>query len=382
MLIKMLPKPVSILLVIFSAVVLLSSICSKSPKSLTNSCLSPEGKSVDWSIIYTLPKSSTGDSKKFTYIDNTLKDFTLYEAVEDQFPPLKIALELNNNKEDNSYLIWNDDPKNGDDKPKYDESFAHSKGLLSFDSERAVYIIHSLPRFPFRDQKGKILNKFSSNYGIYGQTFFCMSLDISQVNSIIDILLSIKPQVILHNVSVQSQKNKVLQQKIENLLNLKNNLKLSKLVPIRTIGGLEVKVFVENEHGNLPWDAAIPQHYKDSFYVETWTRPSLLPNICNKDGVLNMVGIKMMNFSFSNTDDHSKWGVSVKKNVLCYGDLNRTYRPSENKDRLGTVACFEHEVSHLVKKFITDYERCDREDDNLKFLEPALSGPGLELADN
>jgi deoxyribonuclease-2 len=367
----MLLKPLSILLVTVSLIALLSSISSKSAKSLTNSCLSPEGKSVDWSIIYTLPKSSTGDVKKFIYIDDTLKEFKPYEAVEEEFPPLKIALELNNNKEHNSYLIWNDDPTNGDDKPKYDESFAHSKGLLSFDSERAVYIIHSLPRFPFRDHNGKILNKFSSNYGIYGQTFFCMSLDNSQVDNILDILLSIKPQVLLHSVSAQHQKIKELNRKIQNLIDMKHNLKLSKVIPIKTIGGLEVKVFVENEHGNLPWDSAIPQYYEDSFYVETWTRPSLLPNICDKNGVFNMVEIKMLNFSFRNTDDHSKWGVSVNKNILCFGDLNRTNRSSGHIDRLGSVACFEHEVSLLAKNFIRDYERCDGKDHDLKFLESA-----------
>lgn len=360
-------RPLSMFVSTILTLLIITPTLSNTHIQQLNTCISPEGKSVDWSIIYTLPRSSTGEKMKFNYIDNTMKEFKLYDAIESKFPPLKIALELNNNKEDNTYIIWNDDPTNGDDKPKYDESYAHSKGLLSFDSKNGVYIIHSLPRFPFRDADGIILNKFSSNFGIFGQTFFCMSVDFSQTIHILDALLSIRPQVLLHNISTDHGKHALIYNKIERLVDLKTNIKTKDHFEIKTKEGLEIKLFVENTHGYLPWDTSIPHYYKDSFYVETWTRPSLLPNICKSHkGVYNMVDISMNGYKYRNTDDHSKWGVSVNHKVVCYGDLNRTNRSSGEKDRLGSIACFEHgQVADLVKGFVKDYERCDK----LKFLD-------------
>jgi len=364
----------SIIIIAFALVMTICPIYSNSSKSQRNSCISPDGKAVDWFIIYTLPRSATEQIDKFTYMDNTSEDFKLYNAIPDEFPPIKIALELNKTKEKSSksktsYVIWNDDATNGDYKPTYNESFAHSKGLLSFDSKQGVYIIHSLPRFPFRDENNIVLNKFSSNFGIFGQTFFCMSIDFSEVIHVLDVLLSIRPQILMHDISEIHEKNPLIHNKIEKLVEMQKNVQTNDVFKIKTIGGLEVKIFVENKHGFLPWDFAIPEFYEDSFFVETWTRPSLLPNVCAGDkNVMNMLRIEKLGYSFYNTDDHSKWGVSVNKDIVCYGDLNRTNRPNLNNDRLGSVACFEHsKVSKQVKNFVKDYERCEKKD-TMKFL--------------
>ncbi len=67
-----------------------------------------------------------------------------------------------------------------------------------------------------------------------------------------------------------------------------------------------------------------------------------------------------------NKQDHAKWGVSIGKNYICYGDLNRN--PSQ-KLRSGTIACFNHNtVAKHVKKIIKSYEDCPVYE-ALKFLE-------------
>ncbi len=113
----------------------------------------------------------------------------------------------------------------------------------------------------------------------------------------------------------------------------------------------------------LPWNSVIPNFYQSSFYVETWTRPHLLPNICDKYSVFN---IKLLNFDgeeMKDTKDHSKWGVSDKGDIICYGDMNRT---EEQEKRQGSIACFRNNnVAGIVRGFIPESEQCGS---SMKFL--------------
>lgn len=329
-----------------------------------NSCISPHNKQVDWSIIYLLPKN--GEEMDFLYMDDTMKDFTTLKATEKNFPPVTLTASLTSTQ---NYVIWNDDQTNGDHKPEYNFHVAHSKGVLAFDNKNGFYMIHSLPRFPLRTEAGKIEAKFASNVGQYGQIFFCMSIDISEVESILDALLTVKPMVILHNLS-KTHSTDTLHKKIEELANLfkhkaesnekefTQNSRTEKKKKITTLQGLEVDLFMKTKDMELPWNKDIPSFYKDNFYVETWTRPHLLPSLCSTHSVyvveeMNFGGIEMVN-----TKDHSKWGVSETSDVICYGDINRT---QEQEVRTGTVACFKNEiVAKMVRKFIKKSETCSK----------------------
>jgi deoxyribonuclease-2 len=323
---------------------------------ISDSCISPSGKPVDWYVIYQLPQKETKGVLDYAYIDNNEKDFTIYPDNQN-FPPT--AQTYNLNKSGINYITWNDDATNGDYKPKYDERVAHSKGVLAFNEKAGFYIIHSLPRFPFHNEK-TIMNVLPSNAGFFGQTFFCMTIDYATANNVLDALLNIEPLILLNNIV--SKKPDVVN-KINKLINKDySNRKEFKQITISTVGGQEVELFIKGPTDTLPWDGLIPGHYRDDFYVETWTKPALLPNVCGKVKTLNILDIHIGPYDFHDVEDHSKWGVGKKKNIVCYGDLNRTQSQEKRK---GSIACFKSAISSKVREFIHENQECPSK----KFLE-------------
>jgi deoxyribonuclease-2 len=335
---------------------------------IQNSCISPEGNNVDWYVIYLFP--TKGGDLKFSYIDNKMKDFKMLAATPDKFPPIKMTEKLNSG--DDTYVIWNDDQTNGDDHPNYNFNVAHSKGVLAFNSNSGSYMIHSLPRFPLRTKEGKILSEFATNVGYFGQTFFCMSISFSQVKGILDNLLLIDPMVILHHINEDHLKDAQIHKRVEQLADIFNNggelmrldvlsetiatPKKEGMATVKTSGGVEINIFIKTKHDEIPWNQQIPNFYADSFYVETWVKPHLLPNVCGKQNVYNILEMDITKFDFLDTEDHSKWGVNEQGNVVCYGDLNRT---EEQEKRTGTIACFKNAtLGSKIRKFITKSEKC------------------------
>lgn len=69
--------------------------------------------------------------------------------------------------------------------------------------------------------------------------------------------------------------------------------------------------------------------------------------------------LNIKNISVKYTNDHSKWAVSEKQDVVCFGDLNRE---KSHKRRTGITACFrDKKVSQLMRNFITNYDHCSEE---------------------
>lgn len=347
----------------------------KETEKFIPTCISPENKPVDWFVIYLFPKDKKNKLISYAYIDAHLSDFKVY-SIDDTatvFPPIRITLGLNSSKA--NFMIWNDDPKNADEPaPKYSESYAHSKGILAYSDISSVYVIHSLPRFPLRKQM-IIQRELPGNSGSYAQTFFCSTLPLDQASSVLSSLSILNINVILHGFSAEEEKEQSeLYKAIEVIVGKKKGPFTkyeSKTSQIKTSDGLKIDLFAKTKSDKtLPWDAPIPEKYKASFFVETWTRPELLPVICTTKNqyTLNIVEVIIKNISFKNTEDHSKWGVSEKEDVICYGDLNRT---ESQKHRAGTIACFRNKkVSGLVRNFITNYQQCEEIiQKSLQFLE-------------
>lgn len=319
--------------------------------TLSDTCISPAGKSVDWYVIYQLPKNQTEGKLQYAYIDNTQSDFQIHND-DENFPPTTQTYKLNSGL--NTFLTWNDDATNGQDKPKYNDKVAHSKGVLAFNQNEGFYIIHSLPRFPFHNGK-EINNVLPSNAGFYGQTFFCMSIDRNTSLNVLDALMVIEPLILLSHNS--DSKNAEITSKIDKLIIRDyRGRKEFKIMNLKTIGGLNVELFLKGEVDTLPWDGVIPNHYQDDFYVETWTRPALLPNVCGKVKTLNILDLHIGPYNFHDIEDHSKWGVSSNKDIICYGDLNRT---QSQEKRNGSIACFKSKISNIVRDFIKKSEECN-----------------------
>jgi deoxyribonuclease-2 len=314
-----------------------------------SSCLSPDGKSVDWYFIFLMNK----DYNKFVYMDNTMKDSKIYDLTKEDFPPLKLALSLNSGE--NNYIVWNDEPISTPEKSF--SKIAHSKGILSYNSDNGVYLVHSLPKFPSMTESKKsdtFNNEFPNNEGSYAQTFMCATYDHKNLIKIAEALRDIRIGV--QSINHSNSYNKDLDRLLKDFDNI-NNVKDAEInvQSITTLAGSEMNFFTKPKSVlELPWDNHIPAFYKEDFYVGTWTRPQLLPPVCKKYKTLNIIKYSVKDMTYNNTQDHSKWGHSKK--VFCVGDLNRT---SSQLNRSGSVTCLKSAlVSGIVEKFAEETDSC------------------------
>jgi hypothetical protein len=326
-------------------------------------CLSPENKAVDWYVLFLFP--STADpagNLKYGYFDNESTTLTILSYNEEHFPGLKVIPQFLS--EGTNYFFWNDDMTSESGDKSSGRGKAHSKGGLFFDDREGVLLSHSLPRFPWRTESGDVIGTLPPNAGIYGQTFICLSLDATNALKVVESLNIINPALVLKvdSDSVFSPANDNVEKLIKNRQDSK--LENTKIIEIQSRGNSKFKIFSKSKNEeSLPWDSLIPKHYSDGFYVETWTKPDLIESSCTDKSkkIFNVQHLKFGDIQYTQNQEHSKWAVGIKKNIACFGDLNRT---GSQMSRAGNTICFEHDnLANIMRSAIVGYEDC-----RLKFL--------------
>ena len=79
-----------------------------------------------------------------------------------------------------SWIVYNNEH---DDKEH--SSFAHSKGIVSFEKNNIIWLIHSVPNYPATfDENGP--SNIEDGSHIYGQSFICLKLDLKYKDLIIE----------------------------------------------------------------------------------------------------------------------------------------------------------------------------------------------------
>ncbi len=235
---------------------------------------------------------------------------------------------------------------------------AHAKGTLVMDKESTVFLLHSLPRYPTRLQTGEVLTEFPGNAGENGQTFLCISATAETGFTIADRLNYINVQI---NKSVDKDKvNNPANQVIETLIKNRGNKTNSQLETtlIKSANGNEFTIFSKTHKNKVvPYDTTLREYYQDDFYVRTWTRPEVSPSLCDKYELLNVNNVNYSNiYKFPSSKEHSKWAVSKKKNICCFGDINHT---DSQKNRGGNIVCFENQkLANIMRDAIEDVEKC------------------------
>jgi len=330
---------------------------------IERSCQNTSGDPVDWYVIFLFPKVATSDKAiNYGYFDDTMKEIQNYTYEDDTFPANSAFSNYNDGK--SNYFLWNDEINSSETESKTSSSKAHSKGALMFDVNSGLLLSHSLPKYPDRDQSDKIITALSSNAGHYGQTFLCISTDLENSLKIVETLNIIDPLLMLNvEKDLTGKNNAAVEKLIKGTRDSKSENE--KITAIKSRGGQDFDIFSKSRKSpNLPYDTSIPQEYKSGFYVETWTRPALLPS--DFESQYQIINVQSMNYggySFNHNQEHSKWAVSIEKDICCFGDLNRT---ESQKKRGGNVICFRHEtLSKLMRNAITDV---DRPNSRLQFL--------------
>ena len=331
-------------IIIFS--ILLFSILS----SIKKVCLNPAGQEVDWYAIFFMPASISGDGEiYYGYYDPDLSSLEYYKYNESSFPPTHITRYALSDETDFNYFFWNDDKtvKNGSSSQAA-SSKAHAKGSLVYNSISGAFLLHSLPRFPTRTSENIVLEELPSNAGLYGQTFLCISVNKETAETIAELINCVNVCV---NKAVDSDRvnttpNKWVEKLISNSMD--RSCEIGHTNIIKSLGGVEFTFYGKNYKNKIiPYDTTMREAYQDHFYVRTWSRPSLAPAQYDTYNLVNVLEVKYDSYEYQVTKEHSKWGITYKKNIICFADLNHT---ESQKERGGHIVCFENEKLHNIMK--------------------------------
>jgi len=250
------------------------------------------------------------------------------------------------------YLMYNDEiPKGGANSG----SFGHTKGVVSFTADGGYWLVHSLPNFPDAPKDSKTFNVPESYQ--YGQSYFCMSLDAANMNTVGLQLQINNPQVYGSQFSAQS-----VSSAMPHLAALVGLTKDSSLTYAGGIGSfrsdaktnvaelttrfkhLSLTSFAKNTKWNDElYSALVAPTLKTPIMVESWMRP-YEGNIKGKFETDNVATVTLGPYSWGETNDHSKWVVSQDGSApwICIGDINK--QKSQYKRAGGTVCMHDANV--------------------------------------
>ena len=105
----------------------------------------------------------------------------------------------------------------------------------------------------------------------------------------------------------------------------------------------ELRTRAKNKKWNKDfWNDLVGPTLKTNINVESWIRGKI-PPILDSDGIHKTFDIKYIDLRplgfpwvWSETHDHTKWGISVDSDWVCIGDMNRMV--SQRKRGGGTIA--------------------------------------------
>ncbi|XP_070581879.1 plancitoxin-1-like [Ptychodera flava] len=323
-------------------------------------CKDPNGNSVDWFIVYKLPKISESpepliqDGLGHYYMDVNSQQWKLSEKSLNQSKHA-IAYTLqqiyDNHRQSNVvYLMYNDEWPSG---KKTDRG--HTKGDLCLDKSSGFWMVHSVPQFPDFSNS----TYFWPDNGLNnGQTFLCVTFNYEEFTSIARQLKYMWPSV--YDSHIPSAFAKVLPELVE-VVRGKHIMEppwyrqenLKSLAGQRFISFAKTSQFDKDIYAD--W---LAPYFQSSMRSETWQDGrGKMPSSCGEYKVENVQDIAFKQANFSETKDHSKWAVTTEnKEWTCIGGINRQ---EGQKERDGGSVCFE--IPAVCKQFtsiISKVEEC------------------------
>ena len=307
--------------------------------------LDENGKAVDWWFAYKVPKlaksanSPTATGYEYIYYDSNVgKVAKSPYLLTDGKGALDLTLQSVFAKPDatTGWILYNDEMPS-DTKRLDSSSFGHTKGVIAFDtaSKTAIWLLHSWPKFADPGAAGMPTP-------IYGQTYLCLALDMATASAIAQQMVDHQePQVYVPRIPPSLDKKDplyVVTQKLDP--NAKGD---ADVIDCKTRGGLAFKVIAKNRKWNKDfWNDLVGPTLKADMNVETWIRGKIPPTL-DSDGIHKTFDVKYIDLSqlgipwtWPETHDHAKWGITVDSDWVCVGDINRMV--SQEKRGGGTIA--------------------------------------------
>ncbi|XP_050295284.1 plancitoxin-1 [Anthonomus grandis grandis] len=327
-------------------------------------CKGQNNEDLDWYVIYKLPKQTSKSNAHIKeglgYVYMTSKNYTEWTwsevSINDSNSMVGHSLKgLFEKKNEKAYILYNDEAPNG----KTSGSKGHTKGVVLADSISGLWLIHSVPHFPYSSDH----YEYPTTGQHYGQSFLCISLNLKQINNVGKQLQYNEPFIFSEYVPTS------LSDTLPDIVRAANNetINASPYYNIETIislAGIKITSFAKSaKFGKDLYSNLVNSELTSNLYVETWpNEANRLPSDCtNKYQVDNIKIIQMSNpsVSFKATVDHSKWAVSTPSDLnqwVCIGDINRAQKQTE---RGGGTTCLNNEkLSGVYQKIISSVEPC------------------------
>ncbi|CAH0560064.1 unnamed protein product, partial [Brassicogethes aeneus] len=251
------------------------------------------------------------------------------------------------------HILYNDQPPVGETS----EVKGHTKGVVLANENGGIWLIHSTPHFP-PIGRGYSYPKTGT---VYGQSFLCISLDVSNLNEVGQQLKYNEPFIYSTNIP------DILSKKFPDLVKAADNVTIKnapwyRQTNLQTIAGQQFVSFAKSKNfGKDLYSSWVSTVLKSDLFVETWRKgPGNLPSNCNNNYKVNNVKqIKLQTIRFLTTEDHSKWAVSENlehTQWVCIGDINRQ---EHQLQRGGGTVCVSHKnLSTNYLKSVIDSEQC------------------------
>jgi deoxyribonuclease-2 len=307
--------------------------------------LDEAGKPVDWWFAYKVPRldnvagSPTATGYEYVYYDtNVGKIVRSPNLLTDGKGALDLTVKsiFENADATTGWILYNDEMPS-DAKRLDSSSFGHTKGVIAFDtaSKTACWLLHSWPKYA--DPKSSDMPT-----PIYGQTYLCISIDLATASKIADQMISHQePQVYVPRIPASLDKKDPLYLLTQPLN--PNAAADASVLQCKSRGGLAFQVIAKNRKWNKDfWNDLVGPTLKSDINVETWIRGKI-PPVLDSDGIHKTYDVKYIDLSplgvpwtWPETHDHAKWGISVDSDWICVGDINRMV--SQEKRGGGTIA--------------------------------------------
>lgn len=236
------------------------------------------GQELDWFTLYKLPKLHSDSIKLVNngtahlFMTNQKQNWFLSSLSinsTESFPAktLEPLYSIENNT-DLGYILYSDQA----DEVTFIKG--HTKGIILFDENSAVWIVHSIPHYPPK--------KSEQNYFIrpaqciFGQSMLCMSISFNQLELIGQQLLYSYPQVYDHYIPDKLKYSKINSKILNNLIRVINNEHIENepwynVQKITTLAGEKMLSFAKfTDFQDDLYSGLVAPFLKSNLLTETW----------------------------------------------------------------------------------------------------------------
>ncbi|XP_050517926.1 plancitoxin-1 isoform X3 [Diabrotica virgifera virgifera] len=330
------------------------------------SCKDENNRDVDWFVAYKIPiQSGRGDIIKaglgHIYLTSTNSSTWTFSkrSIGDNSSLIGNTLhDFYYNRTNLSYILYNNEPPNH----PHSAAKGHTKGLVISNAAGGYWLIHSVPKFP------EVGNSYSfPSTGVkYGQTFLCVTMNLTNINAVGLQLQYNQPHIYLQQVLSD------IKTRVPDLASAAQNVTV-KSAPFYRVAQIYSKKkvaftsFAKHRKFNQElYEDLVAPYLKQDLVVETWPNGAgRLHSNCSRVYKVNniqKINMSVVNVSFNTTSDHSKWAVTSNSSSSwsCVGDINRAQHQLERGG--GTVCLQNQKLSTNFHKLISAVEECPRKE--------------------